>query len=465
MMDKENSFGKFPFMLIILFSIFFGFAMCKSPESADEQENTLSQAGVQHPEWAKDAVIYELNVRQYSEEGSFNAITADMGRLKELGIDIIWLMPVHPIGEVNRKGELGSYYSVKDYRAVNPEFGTMEDFKTMVNTAHENEIKVIIDWVPNHSAWDNPLAEEHPDWYVLDEDGNFTSPFDWTDVIQFDYDNEELRQYMIESLKFWVEEANIDGYRFDVAHMVPVDFWDEVRPKLREVKEVFLLAEADQPWLHENAMDMSYDWKFHHIMNEVAVGKQTVVDIKNHFAYVDTAYPPNSILMQFTSNHDENSWQGTVYDRLGDGVKTFAALTYTIPGMPLIYNGQEACMDKMLEFFQRDPIKWKDCELFDFYQSLNDLRTNNPALWSGNEGGNIQMYDTDHEEKVFAFGRVKEDNKIVAIFNFSDEDINVKLPENIGGDGFIDYFTNEELKNLSGYEINLTPWDFKIFID
>jgi glycosidase len=262
-----------------------------------------------------------------------------------------------------------------------------------------------------------------------------------------------------------LQEANIDGYRFDVAHMVPVDFWDDVRPALQEVKEVFLLAEADQPFLHKKAMDMSYDWKFHHIMNEVAAGKQTVIDMKKHFAYVDTAYPPNSILMQFTSNHDENSWNGTVYDRLGEGVETFAALTFTVPGMPLIYNGQEACMNKMLEFFVRDPIEWKDCELFDFYKKLIDLRTNTPALWSASSGGDMNIFSTNEDEKVFAFSREKNDSKVIAVFNFSGEPLSVNLPEGIEDENFTDYFTGEEKENISGMELNLEPWDYKIFVN
>ena len=424
----------------------------------------INPDGVIHPAWIKDAVIYELNARQFSDEGSFNAVTADLPRLKELGVDIIWLMPIHPSGVKNRTGELGSYYSVKDYREVNPEFGSMQDFKAMVTSAHEHGMKVIIDWVPNHSAWDNPLAEAHPDWYAKSEDGSFASPFDWTDVIQFDYDNEELRQYMIESLIFWLEEADIDGYRFDVAHMVPVDFWDEVRVALDKVKEVFLLAEADQPWLHKKAMNMSYDWRFHHIMNEVAAGKQTVLDMKKHFAYADTAYPPNSILMQFTSNHDENSWNGTAYDRLGDGVKAFAVLTFTVPGMPLIYNGQEACMDKMLKFFERDPIEWKECEMFGFYQKLIQLRTETPALWSADAGGDMKILSTGLDDKVFAFSRAKGESMVVAAFNFSEETLIVKLPDDLEGKKFREYFSGENMEKMSGHELKLDPWDYKVFV-
>ncbi|MCB8995614.1 MAG: alpha-amylase, partial [Bacteroidales bacterium] len=334
--------------------------------------------GVVHPKWLDDASLYEVNIRQFTPEGTFNAFSEHLQRIKDLGIDIIWIMPVNPIGEQGRKGSLGSYYSVKDYYAVNPEFGSMDDFKAMVKKAHAIGLKVIIDWVPNHSSLDNKLAVEHPEYYLKDSLGNFKSPFDWTDVIQFDYDQPGLRQYMIDALKFWLKETDIDGFRFDVAHMIPVSFWNTVRPALNEVKEVFMLAESDQPVLNKEAFDATYDWRLHHIMNEVAQGKMNAIDIENHFAYVDSVYPPNSILMEFTSNHDENSWNGTEYERLGDAVKTFAVFTYTIPGMPLIYNGQEACLNKRLLFFEKDTINWIDCDMKDFYTKLNALKAENP---------------------------------------------------------------------------------------
>ncbi|MBE0653367.1 MAG: alpha-glucosidase C-terminal domain-containing protein, partial [Bacteroidales bacterium] len=271
-------------------------------------------------------------------------------------------------------------------------------------------------------------------------------------------------QYMIESLIFWLEEADIDGYRFDVAHMVPVDFWDEVRVALDKVKEVFLLAEADQPWLHKKAMNMSYDWRFHHIMNEVAAGKQTVLDMKKHFAYADTAYPPNSILMQFTSNHDENSWNGTAYDRLGNGVKAFAVLTFTVPGMPLIYNGQEACMEKMLKFFERDPIEWKECEMFGFYQKLIQLRSETPALWSADAGGDMEIFSTGMDDKVFVFSRTKGKNMVVSVFNFSQETLLVKLPDDLEGKKLTEYFSGESIEKLAGLELEMDPWDYRVFV-
>ncbi len=420
--------------------------------------------GVNHPEWLKDATLYEVNIRQYTPEGTFAAFSEHLETLSDLGVDIIWLMPINPIGEKNRKGLLGSYYSVKDYYDVNPEFGTMEDFKSMVAKAHEMNIKVIIDWVPNHSSWDNSLTVEHPEYYMKDSTGNFKPLFDWTDVIQFDYDQPGLRQYMIDALKFWITETDIDGFRFDVAHMIPVSFWNTVRPALYEVKEVFMLAESDQPALNKEAFDATYDWKLHHIMNQVAQGKMDVSNIDMHFAYVDTAYPPNSILMEFTSNHDENSWNGTEYERLGDAVKTFAVFTYTIPGMPLIYNGQEVCMKKRLRFFERDTIDWVECEMREFYTTLNNMKADNEALFAGSDGGSMNRINGNDDKRVFAFTRESERNKLFVVLNFSAETVEF-VP---GGDEIQGLYTDVfsgELLNLGGEDaIELEGWGYRVYL-
>jgi len=444
----------FPVLLWIAISI--GMSACTIPVEEEK--------GVNHPEWILDASLYEVNIRQYTPEGTFNAFSEHLESLKEMGVDIIWLMPVNPIGEKNRKGPLGSYYSVKDYYAVNPEFGTMEDFKSLVAKAHDNEIRVIIDWVPNHSAWDNPLATEHPEYYMKDSTGNFKSPFDWTDVIQFDYDQPGLRQYMIDALKFWLTETDIDGFRFDVAHMIPVSFWNTVRPALYEVKEVFMLAESDQPILNKEAFDATYDWKLHHIMNMVAKGQMDVKNIDMHFTYVDSTYPPNSILMEFTSNHDENSWNGTEYERLGDAVKAFAVFTYTIPGMPLIYNGQEVCMNKRLRFFDRDTIDWIECDMREFYTTLNKLKSDNQALFAGSSGGKMTRVHGNDDSRIFAFTRETDRNKLYVILNFSAEPIDF-IPENENNSGlYTDAFTGELLNLTSDEPIALKAWDYKVYL-
>jgi 1,4-alpha-glucan branching enzyme len=444
-------------LILIWIAMTFATISCTTPV-AEKQE------GVNHPEWLKSASLYEVNIRQYTPEGTFAAFSDHLQSLNDMGVDIIWLMPINPIGEKNRKGSLGSYYSVKDYYGVNPEYGTMDDFKAMVMKAHKLGIKVIIDWVPNHSSWDNELTVSHPEYYKKDSTGNFKPLFDWTDVIQFDYDSPGLRQYMIDALKFWLKETDIDGFRFDVAHMIPVSFWNTVRPALNEVKEVFMLAESDQPMLNKEAFDATYDWKLHHIMNEVAQGRMTVKNIDDHFAYVDTTYPVNSILMEFTSNHDENSWNGTEYERLGDAVKAFAVFTYTIPGMPLIYNGQEVCMKKRLRFFERDTIYWNECEMREFYTTLNNLKAENEALFAGTAGGKMKRIVSNDDTRIFAFTREAENNTLLVILNLSAEPVEfTHKNENLSG-LYTDMFT-KELHDLSAEEaIKLKAWDYKVFL-
>lgn len=285
------------------------------------------------PDWAYNATIYEVNLRQFTEEGTFKAFEEHLPRLKELGVDILLLMPIHPIGELNRKGSLGSYYSVKDYTDVNPELGTLNEFRDLVNKIHSLEMYVIIDWVANHTAWDNVWVEKHPEFFTQDENGNFVPPVeDWSDVIDLNFENKELWEKMADALKFWVEEFNIDGYRCDVAGMVPVEFWNYVRPRLDEIKPVFMLAEWDTPDMHFEAFDMTYDWELHKIMNRIYSKETSVKDLINHLAQDRNRYPEYAIRMQFTDNHDENTWNGTVFERLGEAVETLRFSRTLYPG-------------------------------------------------------------------------------------------------------------------------------------
>ncbi|MCU0332981.1 MAG: alpha-amylase family glycosyl hydrolase [Ignavibacteriaceae bacterium] len=331
---------------------------------------TVNAQDFKPPEWSYDKAIYEVNVRQYTEEGNFKSFEKYLPRLKELGADILWLMPIHPIGEKNRKGILGSYYSVKDYNAVNPEFGTLDEFKSLVKIIHKMGMYVIIDWVANHTAWDNQWIEKHPGFYTQDSLGNIISPNpDWTDVADLNFDNKELWTEMIDALKFWVEECDIDGYRCDVAGMVPIEFWIEARTELEKIKNVFMLAEWDTPEVHL-AFDMTYDWDLHHILNGIVKEEKTAADLIVHLNKNEEEFPANAFRMQFTSNHDENSWNGTEFERLGDGVEAFAVLTCLIPDMPLVYSGQEAGFNKRLSFFEKDLVEWKEYKLFDIYSKL-----------------------------------------------------------------------------------------------
>lgn len=418
------------------------------------------------PEWAYNSTIYEVNIRQFTEEGTFKAFEEHLPRLKELGVDILWLMPIHPIGELNRKGTKGSYYSVKNYTDVNPEFGTMDEFKGLVNTIHSLGMYVIIDWVANHSSWDNVWVEKYPEFYTRDENGNFVPPVDdWSDVIDLNFKNKMLWEKMADALKFWVEEFNIDGYRCDVAGMVPVEFWNYVRPQLEEIKPVFMLAEWDTPDMHFEAFDMTYDSELHKIMNRIYSKENNVKDLINHLAQDRNKYPENAIRMQFTDNHDENTWNGTVFERLGDAAETFAVLTYTLPGMPLIYSGQEAGNNKRLEFFEKDPIEWKGHSFTALYTKLNLLRKNNKALWSVERGGEYIVIPNSDPNRVLTFLRKTKDNILFSVFNLSDQSAEIELESEIADGDYREFFSKKMFEVAAmAKSIKLKPWEYRVYI-
>jgi len=415
------------------------------------------------PDWSYNKAIYEVNVRQYSEEGNFKAFEKHLPQLKELGADILWFMPINPIGEKNRKGTLGSYYSVKNYKEVNPEFGSLDEFKSMVNMIHKMGMYVIIDWVANHTAWDNPWIDEHPDFYTKDSLGKIISPNpDWTDVADLNYENKELWSAMIDALKFWVDECDIDGYRCDVAGMVPIEFWIEARTELEKTKKLFMLAEWDTPEIHR-AFDMSYDWDLYKTLNGIARGEKTVQDLINHLEKDKQQYPVNAFRMQFTSNHDENSWNGTVFERLGGGAETFAVLTCLVPDMPLVYTGQEAGNTKRLSFFEKDPVEWKDYKLFDIYSKLFHLKINNKALRNGEPGGGLVFIKTTDEKNIFAFSRSAEGDKILAVFNLSKNTIEFDLMGETLRGSYKNLFTGklESFKSKETFKLN--PWEYRVY--
>jgi alpha-amylase len=433
-------------------------------EQKSDKKDSL-QFVVQHPEWTKNATIYEVNVRQYTPEGTFKAFEKQLPHLKELGVDILWFMPIYPIGVKNRKGKLGSYYSVKDYESVNPEFGSLEDFKTLVKQAHELGFHVIIDWVANHTAWDHLWTKTHPDFYTKDSLGKFIPPIgtDWADVIDLNYDNKQLRSEMTSALKFWVDSTKIDGFRCDVADWVPIEFWDQARTELNIIKPVFMLAEAENPKLHLQAFDATYAWNMHHIMNDIAQGKKNVFALDSFFIKETSLYPLNALRMQFVTNHDENSWNGTVKEKFGDGEKAFAVLTYTVPGIPLIYSGQEANLDKRLKFFEKNLIDWnnpKAKEYFLFYQNLNKLKKENSALWNGDKGSALTRIKTDKDLQVFAFSRENIDNKVFTVFNLSNKPVKVTIDTNLDFSYMKDYFTGTQFNS----QMDLKPWEYRVFI-
>jgi len=451
-------------ILVLLFSLI-SIAILNSWKEKVIKRNQ-PESFVIHPEWSKNANIYEVNIRQYTHEGTFRAFQEHLPRLKEMGVDILWLMPIFPVGEKNRKGTLGSYYAVRDYKAVNPEFGTMDDFIELVKTAHDLGFKVILDWVANHSSWDNQWIIDHPEWYTKDSLGKMTSPFDWTDVADLNFDEKGLQEEMINALKFWISETDIDGYRCDVAGMVPTDFWERVRSELDKLKPVFMLAEAEQPDHHIRAFDMSYSWELHHIFNGIAKGKKNANDIESYFAKQDTLYPANAYRMNFITNHDENSWNGTEKERLGDAVNVFGILTYTLPGMPLIYSGQEVGLDRRLQFFEKDSIEWDlKSPLLAFYQSLSLIKKSNSALWNGLSGGKFERINTAYKKSVLAFIRQKEAYRVMVICNLSKDTLAVKIKVNDENTDFREIFSGEEKSFTDSTKVKLNPWQYYVYIN
>ena len=418
-----------------------------------------------HPEWSKNATIYEVNIRQYTPEGTFRAFESHLPRLKAMGVDILWLMPVHPIGEKNRKGTLGSYYSVKDYRAVNPEFGTMDDLKSLVKKAHDMGFHVILDWVANHSAWDNNLVTEHPDWYTRSLDGNFqpTPWYDWDDIIDFDYNQPGLRKYMTEALKFWVKEADIDGFRCDVAGFIPVDFWDNARRELEEIKPVFMLAEWEDRDMVKNAFDMVYSWSLWGKMKEATTGGKGAGALIEYMAHDVSTFPENGYRMIFTDNHDKNSWEGTQFTNFGKGLETCMVLSTVVNGMPLIYSGQEAGLDRPLRFFEKDTIVWKNHPFAGIYTKLFDLKHRNKALWNGKWGGTMVRVYNDQQDKVVSFYREKEGNKVLAAFNFSDKPVAVTLKTKHETGTYADLFSGNQVEIKGEDLLQLKPWGYVVY--
>jgi len=412
----------------------------------------------------KDGVIYEANIRQYSESGKFQDFTKDIYKLKDLGVKIIWLMPIHPISKTNRKGTLGSYYSISDYKAVNPEFGNKDDLDELIKEAHKHDMLVILDWVANHTGWDHKWIENKPDYYTKNENGEITDPINpstgeswgWTDVADLNFDNMEMQNEMIEAMEYWVKEHEIDGYRLDAAHSCPASFWKKSIKRLKKIKNVLMLAESDG--YHTGGFelielfDMSYNWSGHHVLNRIYKKENNSEDLKININRNLNDYSSKHVLMNFTSNHDENTWAGTVFDRYGDGAKTFAALTYFLPGIPLIYNGQEYGLNKRLEFFEIDFITKKQTDFYEFYSNLNSLKKENNLLDIDSEI-KFEIIETNNKNLI-CYKRTKNNDSMYFVANLSEEsqEINTEFSETLKS-------LNSD-KMISLKKNSLDPWEY-----
>jgi glycosidase len=432
------------------------------------------------PEKAKDMTIYEVNIRQHTPEGTFKAFQEHLPRLKELGADILWIMPIQPIGEKNRKETLGSYYSIRDYKAVNPEFGTLDDFKALVNEAHKQGFLVILDWVPNHTAWDHSWIETNPEYYMSDSaarvvgkrlgvgadyyqqsgTGNLVYEADWSDIALLNLYNDDTRRAMIDAMRFWIEDTDIDGFRADHAgHEIPLFFWEEATDELNKLKDLFWLAEWDEPRMHLT-FHASYDWKLMHLTEAVAKGEKNADNLHEHIYHDRARYGQKAFRLNMITNHDENAWAGTINERYGKGADAMAVFSFTAYGTPMIYSGQEAGLDKRLRFFEKDTISWEDKNnKFPFYQKLNDLKANNAALWNGEYGAMPEKLE-DGNQEVFSFIRSKENNTVIGIINMSDKNQKVNFKDSKITGTYIEYFTH---KAWSPGDLILAPWQYLIF--
>ena len=450
---------------------------CQSPkEEARKPEEKKVQVKTLAPiseEVVAHSVLYEANIRQYSEEGTFNAFAQDLPVLNKMGVKILWLMPINPISTTKRKGPLGSYYAVSDYTKVNPEFGTLEDFKALVQKAHELGIYVILDWVPGHTGWDHHWIQEKSDYYLKNRKGEIIDPIDfrtgksfgWTDVADLNYNNLEMREELRQAMVYWVKETDIDGYRIDQAYAVPPVFYDKTIEALREIKPVFLLAETDI--YHPGGInlvskfDATYDWPGHQLSKEIAQGRRSATNYHRHIQRTNRLYGPENILVNFISNHDENSWNGTVKESYGAADHAFMAMNFTLPGMPLIYSGQEYDLNKRLRFFEKDSFPKVAGKTMELLQQLGALKNNHRALAAGTSAGSYKRINTTRDNQILAFEREKEGDTLVVVANLSKDYAQFTMPYA----GSFKRYQDFKSKLLSpSYQYDMKPWEFWILI-
>jgi glycosidase len=470
------------FSFVVLLFLVFTTGCSKIQKAAEDADSTIVVTDeVRFPEKAKAMSIYEVNIRQHTAAGTFKAFQEHLPKLKELGADILWIMPIQPIGKKNRKGKLGSYYSISDYKSVNPEFGSLDDFRALVGTAHASGFQVILDWVPNHTAWDHAWMKDHLQYYMTDSaakvvgkqlgldtryykksgTGNLVYESEWNDIALLNLYNPETRAAMIDAMQFWITETDIDGFRMDHAgHEIPLFFWEEATASLNPLKDLFWLAEWDEPRMHI-AFHATYDWGLLHLTEKVARGDASAEDLHEHIMLDVAKYGQGAFRLNMINNHDENAWAGTVKERYGKGEKAFAVFSFLAYGVPVMYSGQEAGLDRRLKFFDKDSISWSDPEkYFPFYQKLNQLKDENMALHNGTYGGMPEKIE-DGNKDVFSFRRTKENNVVIGLINMSGKSQTIKLTNKDFPGTLNDVFTN---RKISAGEIELQPWEYLAFV-
>lgn len=421
-----------------------------------------------NPEWSRSAVLYEMNLRQLTPEGTFAAAIKRLAFLRSVGVDAIWLMPIYPIGEQGRKGSLGSYYSIRDYKGINPEFGTAEEFRKFVDAAHALGMKVLLDWVANHTARDARWISEKPaDWYERDERGEAKVPWDWTDTAKLNYANHDVWLGQIDAMRYWVEEFKVDGFRCDMAMLLPIEFWQEASAELHRIKpDIFMLAEAEEDNLFNEAFNMSYQWNIHHIMVDIAKGARRVWDLRNAIHSERARYPREAMRMSFTSNHDENSWSGSEQQRFGAALEVMTAMTFLMPStMPLIYTGQEVGYNHSFEFFERDAIPeaaYTENRTTELYRRLTALKHRERSLDAGEWGGEVIEIENNAKDCMMTFVREVEGSRVVAIMNLSPYTIHADFRTGIYAGDYVDAMSGEHVYLDEHVERDIAPWCYQI---
>lgn len=452
--------------LISRFALALLLATCAHQAGANDVYQPQPYVRFAHADWTKNASIYQINTRQFTAEGTFRAAEQQLPRLKELGVDILWLMPIHPIGQLKRKGVLGSPYAVRDYMAVNPDFGSFDDFRHFVDTAHSLGLHVILDWVGNHTSWDNVLRTRHPEWYARDYQGNAhpTPWYDWDDIIDLDYDQPGLRRYMTQALVYWVREAGVDGYRADAAGLVPQDFWDNASRELRAIKPVFMLAEWESRDMHAFAFDASYAWTWWDTLRSITDGKADATALYTYYAWNQKFYPKQAYRMLYTTNHDKNAWDGTEFEIFGPAVDAATVFSFVSEGMPMIYNGQEAGNRKRLAFFDRDPIEWQASPQGELIKKLLALKKRNTALWNGAWGATMVQVPNNAPKKIFSFVRQNDQDKVFAAFNLSATPVAAEFKDGLQHGRYRDFSSGAAVAIDHTTRLDIPAWSYRILV-
>ncbi|HUM47769.1 MAG TPA: alpha-amylase family glycosyl hydrolase [Chitinophagales bacterium] len=448
----------------LLLAVLISVVACKQPKTTaveNKTSDTTIVGGSSHPDWIMQGNIYEVNVRQFSPEGTFNAFATHLDRLQQMGVQTLWFMPINPISKADRKGSLGSYYAVSDYTAINPEFGSLQDFKQLVQTAHDKNMKVIIDWVPNHTGADHRWLTEQPDFFLKDSAGKARVAMDWVDTRQLDYKNAVMGDSMIEAMRYWITHADIDGFRCDVAWNVPGSFWSKCIAELRKSKSIFMLAEGDSAYLPASGFDAVYPWHMFNMMIKIAKGDRPAFALDSIKNENDEKYPENTIQMYFTSNHDENSWNKSDYGTFPGAVHApFAVFTQTmVNGVPLIYGGQEEPILRPLKFFDKDPMLFQKYQRAAFYKTLLELRKRNAALAADASFRKVSVGD---EKSVYAFVREKDNQKIFVILNLSKDEQAITVKDNtLTGNPYNIFMGTKEALDTTQWMIE--PWGYVVY--